>query len=105
MVLATRARRCLEIGTSYGHSGLWIAAAAAMNHGSLVTIDREERKSKIAAEHFRDAGLDTIATFHTGDAREILRQLDGAFDFVLNDADKENYITYVDLLYPRLPIG
>ena len=40
-VLAARARRCLEIGTSYGHSGLWIAAAAAQNGGTLVSIDRE----------------------------------------------------------------
>jgi caffeoyl-CoA O-methyltransferase len=105
MVLASKAKRCLEIGTSYGHSGLWIASAAAMNHGSLVTIDREERKSKIAADYFHEAGLDEITTFHSGNAREIIPQLDGAFDFVLNDADKENYITYIELLYPRLPVG
>ena len=105
MVLATRARRCLEIGTSYGHSGLWIAAAAARNGGSLVTIDREDRKSKVAAEYFAQAGLTDVTTCRTGDARRILRELDGQFNFVLNDADKENYIAYVETLYPRLPLG
>jgi predicted O-methyltransferase YrrM len=105
VVLATRARRCLEIGTSYGHSGLWIAAAAQKNGGTLVTLDREERKSTIAANYFKKAGLANLATCRTGPAADLLAELEAPFDFVLNDADKESYITYVEMLYPRLPVG
>jgi predicted O-methyltransferase YrrM len=105
VVLGTRARRCLEIGTSYGHSGLWIAAAAVVNGGSLVTIDREDRKSRIAADFFAEAGLSHAVTCRTGDAGTILSALEGPFDFVLNDADKENYCRYVEMLCPKLPPG
>lgn len=105
VVLAAGARRCLEIGTSYGHSGLWIAGAAAARGGSLVTIDREERKSRIAADFFSEAGLSGCVTCRTGDAGRILAELEGPFDFVLNDADKDNYCRYVDIIYPRLSPG
>jgi predicted O-methyltransferase YrrM len=105
VVLGTRARRCLEIGTSYGHSGLWIAAAAAENGGNLITLEREPRKAQIAAEFFAQAGLQNFVTCKTGTAIDLLSQSAEPFDFVLNDADKENYITYVEMLYPKLPLG
>jgi predicted O-methyltransferase YrrM len=104
-VLACGAKRCVEIGTSYGHSGLWIGAAVAANGGTLLTIDTEQRKSEIAAEYFRKAGLDGVITCRTGAAASILVELPGPIDWALSDADKENCRTYVDLLYPKLPVG
>ena len=104
-VLAARARRCLEIGTSSGHSGLWIAAAAAQNGGTLVSIDREARKTAIAVDFFRQAGLGDVTSVRTGPAGDVLARLEGTFDFVLNDADKESYVRYVEMLYPQLPVG
>jgi len=105
MVLACRSRHCVEIGTSYGHSGLWIGSAASANGGTLVTIDQEQRKSEIAADFFREAGLDQVITCRTGVAVDILAELDGPIDLTLNDADKENCRAYVELLYPKMPIG
>jgi predicted O-methyltransferase YrrM len=105
VVLATGARHCIEIGTSYGHSGLWIGSAAAANRGRLITIDNQQHKSDIAAGFFKDAGLEDTITCKVGNAADILATLPGAVDFVLNDADKPSYIRYVELLYPKMPIG
>lgn len=105
LVLARRPARCVEIGTSYGHSGLWIAAALNETGGTLVTIDRDARKSGLASNTFADAGLSEIVTCRTGDARSILADIDGPIDFVLNDADKEGVRDYAELVYPKLTIG
>jgi|WetSurMetagenome_2_1015567.scaffolds.fasta_scaffold369453_1 caffeoyl-CoA O-methyltransferase len=102
LLLASNAKRCLEIGTSYGYSGLWIAAAMKANDGHLVTIDREQRKSDVAAAHFADAGLGHVVRLETGVALDALGRVDGPFDFVLVDADKENCINYVQRVEAKL---
>lgn len=105
LVLATRAQSCVEIGTSYGGSGLWVASAAAANGGRLVTIDNQQHKSDIAAGYFKEAGLEGAVTCLVGDAAEILAGLPGPIDFVLNDADKPGYARYVEILYPKMAVG
>ena len=105
LVLATGATRGLEIGTSYGYSGLWIGAAIQTNGGTLITIEKERRKSDIAAGHFVDAGLDEVIHCKTGIALEVIAGLDGPFDFVFSDADKENCIRYMEAIAPKLSPG
>ncbi len=105
VVLACRARKCVEIGTSYGYSGLWIGAAAALNGGKLITIEKEVHKASIAREFFKQAGLDDTVECRVGIAEEILSELAGPVDWALNDADKENCVRYAELLYPKLPVG
>ena len=102
LVLARGAKRALEIGTSYGYSGIWIGSALAEVGGYLITIDRDPRKSAAAREYFREAGLATGIDVRTGSALEVLPAIDGPIDFVLNDADKENCLRYVELLADRL---
>jgi len=102
LLLATGARRCLEIGTSYGYSGLWIGAALLENGGGLITLEKDARKSETAGRHFRDAGLAECVECRTGLAAEILAEIGGPVDFVFNDADKENCRRYVELLLPKL---
>lgn len=102
LILATGAKSGLEIGTSYGYSGLWIASALADNGGTLVTIDQEERKSEAARGYFEGAGLDAHVDLRIGTALEVLDTLDGPFDFVLNDADKENCRRYVEMVSDKL---
>lgn len=102
MILASGAKRGVEIGTSYGYSGLWIASALADNGGTLVTIDHEVRKSEAAREYFEAAGLAEYVDLRTGKAEDVVPSLDGPIDFVLNDADKENCIRYVELLADKL---
>ena len=102
LVLATGATRAVEIGTSYGYSGLWIASALAEVGGSLITIDHDPRKSAAARENFIEAGLAAGIDVRTGSAGDVLPSIDGPIDFVLNDADKENCLRYVELLADRL---
>ena len=102
LVLASGARRGLEIGTSYGYSGLWIASALAENGGRLITVDRDSRKSAAARRNFDGAGLGKHVEVRTGPAEDVLPQLEGPFDFVLNDADKENCLRYVELVADKL---
>lgn len=102
LILACGARRGLEIGTSYGYSGLWIASALVQNGGTLVTIDCLQRKRDAALANFEAAGLAPHIDLRVGTALEVLDGLDGPFDFVLNDADKENCTRYVDLVAGKL---
>jgi predicted O-methyltransferase YrrM len=108
LALATGAKRAIEIGTSYGYSGLWIGSAVKENTGTLITIDVDPRKSDTAAAYFADAGLTDAVRCVTGRALEVISRLepDGQrFDLVLNDADKENCQAYVEALLPRLADG
>jgi predicted O-methyltransferase YrrM len=102
MVLAVRAQRCLEIGTSYGYSGLWIGAATAQHGGRLITLEMDERKAGIARSHFDQAGLGEVIDVRGGRAEDSIGDLAGEFDFVLNDADKVGARGYVEALIPKL---
>lgn len=102
LILATGAKRAVEIGTSYGYSGLWIASALAENGGRLITIDREQRKTESAQTAFESAGLLDRVELRTGSAADVLVIIDGPIDFVLNDADKENCKRYVELMVDKL---
>jgi predicted O-methyltransferase YrrM len=102
LLLATGADCCLEIGTSYGYSGLWILAAMEKNNGVLTTIDLLQRKSDAALARFKEANLDNRATLLTGPALDIIPNIDGPFNFALIDADKENCQNYVEAILPKL---
>lgn len=102
LILATNAKHALEIGTSYGYSGLWIASALGENGGKLITIDRDPRKLDAARKAFASAGLLESIDLRAGSALDILPSLTGPFDFVLNDADKANCRRYVESLLDRL---
>jgi predicted O-methyltransferase YrrM len=105
LIRATGAKRGLEIGTSYGFSGLHIGAAIGENGGTLISIDNQERKTQKAREYFAMAGLDGVIRCEIGAAREIIARLSGPFDFVLIDADKPNCTAYAQMLLPRLVSG
>ncbi|MCK6482648.1 MAG: class I SAM-dependent methyltransferase [Phycisphaerae bacterium] len=102
LILASGATRGLELGTSYGYSGLWIASALHRNGGRLVTIERESRKSEIAGRHFERAGLSECIDRRIGAIADALSGLSGPFDFVFVDADKEASLDYVRRFRPKL---
>jgi predicted O-methyltransferase YrrM len=102
LLLATRAKRAVEIGTSYGYSGLWIASALSQHNGTLVTIDHDPKKHDKACSYFESAGLAGCVDLRCGNAADLLPTLDAPIDFVLNDADKANCLRYVDLLVDKL---
>jgi predicted O-methyltransferase YrrM len=97
--------RALEIGTSTGHSGIWIAWALSKTGGRLLTIDIDERRHRAALANFKEAGLDKFIDARLGDAHALVPKLEGPFDFVFSDADKEWYTNYFVALWPRLAPG
>ncbi len=97
--------RALEIGTSTGHSGTWIAWALSKTGGKLITIDIDERRYNEALENFEEAGLSEFIDARLGDAHEIVPALEGPFDFVFSDADKYWYKNYLIAVLPKLEVG
>jgi predicted O-methyltransferase YrrM len=105
IIVKNKYTRALEIGTSTGHSGIWIAWALSKTGGKLITIDISERRHLEAKENFKAAGLSEFIDARLGDAHEIVPALDGPFDFVFSDADKNWYKNYLIDLLPKLEVG
>lgn len=97
--------RVLEIGGSRGYSTVWLAAAARLAGGSVVSLERDPVKCEAWRRTVADAGLAGHATLVEGDALERLPELDGDADVVFLDAWKDDYETYVGLVRPRLRPG
>ncbi len=95
----------LEIGTSTGHSTTWIAWALSKTGGKLITIDIDERRINIARENLKKAGLSEFVDFRRADAHALVKQLEGPFDFVFSDADKDWYRQYFIDIDPKLKVG
>jgi predicted O-methyltransferase YrrM len=94
LILAKGFTRGLEIGTSTGHSGVWIAWAFSKTGGRLVTIEIDERRHREAMRNFETAGVAAFVDARLADAHQLVKELPGPFDFVFSDADKEWYPQY-----------
>lgn len=97
--------RALEIGTSTGHSGVWIAWALSKTGGKLITVELDEARHREALANFEAAGLSAFIDARLGDAHAIVPALDGPFDFVFSDADKDWYPNYFKAVFPKLVVG
>lgn len=99
-----RARTIVEFGTSFGISGIHLAAALRDNGGGrLITTELDEIKAGRARENFRSAGLDDLIELRIGDAFETLKaELGGPIDLVLLDGWKPLYLAMLQFLEPRL---
>lgn len=105
LIKGAKARNILEIGTSYGHSTVWLAEAARATGGKVVTIDEKANKQEYARGMLARAGLGGHVDFRLGDARDLIAALPGPFDFVLVDLWKDLYIPCFDLFYRKLSSG
>ena len=91
----------LEIGTYTGYGTLCLAEGLS-NGGKIFTIDRNEELLKIQNKYFEMSGKRDKIIQLTGNAKDILENLDESYDMVFIDADKENYIEYFNLVSERL---
>lgn len=105
LIIKGNYKSALEIGTSTGHSGIWIAWALSKTGGKLITIEIDEQRHKEAVENFRKAGLSEYIDARLADAHKLVKELKGPFDFVFSDADKDWYKNYFIDLEPRLKTG
>jgi caffeoyl-CoA O-methyltransferase len=105
LVVKHDCKRALEIGTSTGHSGIYIAWALSKTGGRLITIDIDEGRHREAVGHFKEAGVAAFIDARLADAHDLVPKLEGPFDFVFIDADKEWYTNYAKAVLPKLKVG
>ena len=101
LVWALRAERVLEIGTYSGYSALSMAAALP-DDGELVTCDVWEEANEVAKRYAAESPHGHKIDFRLGPALETIETLEGPFDLVFIDADKENYVNYFHATLPLL---
>ena len=94
-------RQILEIGTFTGYATLCLAEGLASN-GMITTIDINEEIAERAKAHFSKSRFKHQITAKTGDALKIIPKLEAYWDLVFIDADKENYMTYYEMVMPQL---
>lgn len=95
----------LELGTSFGYSGIWLAEAARASGGRLITMELHAYKSDYARDMSTRAGLSPFVDFRVGDAVQMIGELQGKVDFVFVDLWKDLYVLCLDAFYPRLNPG
>jgi predicted O-methyltransferase YrrM len=105
LIIRGHYQSALEIGTSTGHSGIWMAWALSKTGGKLITIDIDEERHRKAVKNFKMAGLSDYVDARLADAHELVRELEGPFDFVFSDADKGWYKNYFLDVDPKLVVG
>jgi caffeoyl-CoA O-methyltransferase len=104
IVQMIRPSKILEIGTYTGYSAICMAEGLAKN-GIIHTIDINEELEAITNRFIMEAGFENQIKQYVGDAVEIIPTINEQFDLVFMDADKENYLTYYDLLIDKLNSG
>lgn len=114
-VRAARPKRILEIGTSNGYSGIWLAQALADNErdfgvsGSLYTVESHEERYGLAGENFAKSGVSSHVKQIKGHAPEVFVTcddiVDGDFDLLFFDATKKQHLEFLTKGLPLLKVG
>jgi len=105
IIVENNYQSALEIGTSTGHSTIWIAWALSKTGGKLITVELDPNRQKTAIANLKKVGLSDYVDFRLGNAHQIVKEVEGPFDFVFSDADKDWYIQYFKDVHPKLKQG
>ncbi|HVN60858.1 MAG TPA: class I SAM-dependent methyltransferase [Gaiellaceae bacterium] len=95
----------LELGGSRGYSAIWLASAARILGGRVLSVELDPQRAELWRANVADAGLDEWAELVEGNALEVLERLDDTFDVVFVDAEKNDYERLFELARPRLEPG
>jgi caffeoyl-CoA O-methyltransferase len=91
----------LEIGTFTGYSSISMALNLPKG-GGITSLDVNEETTAVARRYAEEAGVADRIDYGVGPALEALQTLDGPYDFVFIDADKENYVNYYEAVLPKV---
>lgn len=105
IIVKNNYKDAVEIGTSTGHSAIWIAWALSKTGGKLITIEIDKNRYIQAKANFKKAGVSDFIDARLADAHELVPALPGKYDFVFSDADKYWYKNYFIAMDPKLKVG
>ncbi len=98
LIFTLRPQRVLEIGTSAGYSAIAMGRALQRVGGTLTTIEIEPRLAEAARQNIQEAGLGEVIDVVIDDANAVVAHLTGSFGLILQDGDKDDYLS----MLPRL---
>jgi predicted O-methyltransferase YrrM len=106
LAVMLKAKSIFEMGSGYGYSTAWFAKAVKENGGGIVhhTV-WDEKLSQMAVEHLSKLGYGGMIEYHIAEAVETLRKIDGPFDVIFNDIDKEAYPAALPVIKSKLRSG
>lgn len=109
LIKISGAKNVVEVGTSNGYSGIWLAKALKETGGHLTTIEYHEKRVNLALANFKECEVDDIITIRQGSACLILEELcsdeDFLIDFAFIDANKSEYIKYFEIIDAKIKPG
>jgi caffeoyl-CoA O-methyltransferase len=105
LIVKNKYTSALEIGTSTGHSTIWLAWAMSKTGGKVTTVELDEQRHNQAIKNLTEAGLISYVDARLGNAHDIVKEVPGPFDFVFSDADKNWYKQYFLDVTPKLKTG
>ena len=104
LLLLKRPQKILEVGTAVGYSSILMSENMPEN-SRITTIENYEKRIPVAKNNFKRAGKEEVITLLEGDAMDILKELDGTYDFIFMDAAKGQYINFLPELLRLMPAG
>ncbi len=104
LVQMTRPMRILEVGTAIGYSAILMSECMPQG-ANITTIEKYEPRIPVARENIRLSGKEACIELIEGDALEVLKGLEGPYDFIFMDAAKGQYIHFLPELMRLLPVG
>lgn len=104
LTYATKAKRILELGSGFGYSAYWFAKAVGSD-GIVLCTDTNADNAEKAKSYFKKARMSNRMQFHIGDAFSVFDFVEGEFDIIFNDVDKELYPKVFRKALPRLKKG
>jgi predicted O-methyltransferase YrrM len=104
LTLLVSAQQILELGAGFGYSAYWFARALPTN-GRVLAVERSAENARLGQEYLERGGLTPKVNFVVGDGLEVIQGLDGPFDIIFVDIEKEQYPASLPLTLPRLRPG
>jgi predicted O-methyltransferase YrrM len=105
LAISNKAKTIVEVGSGVGYSTLWLAYAASITGGQVITCEIDPAKAEETRANLAKANLAERVEILIGDAREVLRQRGEPVDLLLIDGEFGHYETYFDVVYKRMNIG
>ncbi|MBU1446145.1 O-methyltransferase [Patescibacteria group bacterium] len=103
LIRTNNIKRVLEVGTSIGYSGTWLAEALSHTNGKLYTIESHENRFQTAKANFQKAGVEKYVEQIKGHAPDVA--IPDMFDMLFLDATKVEYVSYLNTFLFHMRIG